>query len=203
MKLLIDLFFTFFKISLFTFGGGYAMIPLIKETIIEKKKWLTEDELLEIIAISESTPGPIAINMATYIGYRQKKIWGSIIATIGVVLPSFIIIYIISLFINKFLENKYVAYAFSGINCAVGILIISASVNMFIKQKKTLIPLLMIISTITAMICIELFNLNFSSIYLILIGGLIGLLVNGIKDAKEKKINKEETVETKDEEETK
>ena len=97
MKGLFELFFTFFKLGLFTFGGGYAMIPQIKEQVIEKKKWLSEEEVLEIIAISESTPGPIAINMATFIGYRQKKVLGSVCSTLGVVLPSLIIIYIISI----------------------------------------------------------------------------------------------------------
>ena len=95
MKKLLELFGVFFKLGLFTFGGGYAMIPQIKEIVVEKKKWLNEDEMLEILAIAESTPGPIAINMATYIGYKQKKILGSVFSTLGVVLPSLIIVYII------------------------------------------------------------------------------------------------------------
>ena len=97
--MLMSLFVTFFKIGLFTFGGGYAMISQIKEYIVEKNKWISEEELLDIITIAESTPGPIAINMATYVGYKKKKILGSLCATLGVVLPSFIIIYIISLFL--------------------------------------------------------------------------------------------------------
>ena len=100
MKKIIELFLTFFKLGLFTFGGGYAMIPQIKDIIVDKKNWLTNDDVLEIIAISESTPGPIAINMATFIGYRQKKVLGSIASTLGVVLPSLIIIFIISLFFD-------------------------------------------------------------------------------------------------------
>ena len=95
MKKYLELFLTFFKLGLFTFGGGYAMIPSLKEIVVEKKKWLSEEEMLEILAISESTPGPIAINMATFIGYRQKKVLGSVLSTLGVVLPSLIIIYII------------------------------------------------------------------------------------------------------------
>ena len=95
MKKFFNLFYIFFKIGLFTFGGGYAMIAQIKEIIVEKKKWITEEELLEIITIAESTPGPIAINMATYIGYKREKILGSIAATLGVILPSFIIIFFI------------------------------------------------------------------------------------------------------------
>ena len=115
MKALLNLFWVFFKIGLTTFGGGYAMIPIIKEQIVEKRNWMSDDDILEIIAISESTPGPIAINMATYIGYMQKKVLGSVFATIGVVLPSLIIIYIISLFFDAFIANQYVAYAFVGI----------------------------------------------------------------------------------------
>ena len=109
MKVILELFYIFFKLGLFTFGGGYAMIPQIKEIVVEKKKWITEDDMLEILAIAESTPGPIAINMATYIGYLKGKVLGSIAATIGVVLPSLIIIFIISLFFDAFIANKYVA----------------------------------------------------------------------------------------------
>ena len=108
MKKLLDLFYTFFKIGLFTFGGGYAMISTIRETIVEKKQWITDDELMQIITIAESTPGPIAINMATYVGYKKGKALGSVFATLGVVLPSFIIIYLISLFLEKFMEFKVV-----------------------------------------------------------------------------------------------
>ena len=101
----LKLFFIFFKLGLFTFGGGYAMIPQIKDEIIEKRKWMTEDEILEIIAIAESTPGPMAINMATYIGYNKAKFLGALVSTIGVVLPSLTIIFIISLFFDKFISN--------------------------------------------------------------------------------------------------
>ena len=114
------------------------MIPQIKDMVVEKKKWMTEDEVLNVIAIAESTPGPIAINSATYIGYKQNKFLGSIFATFGVVLPSFIIIYIISLFFNSFLENEIVANAFVGIKCAVAFLITKAGFDMFVKVKKLL-----------------------------------------------------------------
>ena len=100
----LKLFFEFFKIGLFTFGGGYAMISQIKEAVVEKKKWLSDDELMEIITIAESTPGPIAINLATFVGYKRKGVKGSIAATLGVILPSFIILYIISLFLDSFME---------------------------------------------------------------------------------------------------
>ena len=126
MKMCLKLFWIFFKLGLFTFGGGYAMIPQLKEIIVEKEHFLTEDKMMEIIAIAESTPGPLAINSATFVGYQQKKILGAFFATLGVVLPSLIIIFIISLFFDAFIANKYVAYAFSGIKCAVAFLIIKA-----------------------------------------------------------------------------
>lgn len=153
------------------------MIPLLKDIIIEKKKWLTEDELLEILAISESTPGPLAINTATYIGYKIKGIVGSIFATLGVIIPSFIIIFIISLFFNVFKENIYVQYAFSGINVGVSILILYASYSLLKKQKKSLYNYFTIVITIVIMILIEIYNLPFSSIYLIIAGGVINLMV--------------------------
>ena len=138
MKNNLELFWIFFKIGLFTFGGGYAMIPQIKEVVIEKKKWMTDEEMLDVIAIAESTPGPIAINSATFIGYKQNKILGSLFASLGVVLPSFIIIFLISLFFNQFLEYEIVKNAFMGIKCAVAFLITKAAiafVNLFVESS--------------------------------------------------------------------
>lgn len=177
LKKSLELFWIFFKIGLFTFGGGYAMIPQIKEIVIEKKKWMTEDEMLDVIAIAESTPGPIAINSATYIGYKQNKILGSIFATLGVVLPSFLIIFTISLFFDKFLENEIVANAFVGIKCAVAFLITKAGLDMFIKVKKTPYNIIMFSLIVILMIVLELFSINFSSIILILLGACFGLLL--------------------------
>ena len=105
------------------------MIPQITEIVVEKKKWMTEDDMLELLAIAESTPGPIAINMATYIGYKQKGILGSVIATIGVVLPSLIIIYLIFLILEQYMQNKYVQYAFTGIKVGVAFLILKSGIN--------------------------------------------------------------------------
>ena len=187
MKKILELFWTFFKLGLFTFGGGYAMIPQIKEIVVEKKKWISEDEMLDIIAIAESTPGPIAINTATYIGFKQKKILGSIFATLGVVLPSLIIIYVISLFFDKFLANKYVAYAFVGIKAAVAFLILKAALGMVKKIEKKVIPILVFAIVLTLMIVFELFAINFSSIILILVGGIIGIIIHAIKVSKENK----------------
>ncbi|MDE6047497.1 MAG: chromate transporter [Anaeroplasmataceae bacterium] len=177
MNIYLDLFLTFFKLGATTFGGGYAMMSQIKESVVEKKEWLSNDELLEVFAISESTPGPVAINMATYIGFQKGKILGSLLATLGVVLPSFIIIFIISLFLNKFLENQYVAYAFVGIKCAVAFLILKAGLNLFKKMPKSIWQICLFLIVLIVMIVLELFSKNFSSIYLIIIGGVIGIFI--------------------------
>jgi len=180
MKILFDLFYTFFKIGLFTFGGGYAMISQIKEETVEKKKWITEDELLDIITIAESTPGPIAINVATFIGCKQRKVLGSIFATLGVVLPSFIIIFIISQFIEKFMTYEIVKYAFVGINTAVAFLICKTGIEMAKKIEKKVVPILLFTIVFSLMILFNIFNISFSSIYFILFGGLIGIIYYSI-----------------------
>lgn len=184
MKKLLELFVIFFKIGLFTIGGGYAMIPQIQDEIVNKKKWIEDEEMLQIITISETTPGPIAINVATYIGYKQKGFLGSLFSTLGVILPSLIIITIVSYFFMQFIENKYVAYAFYGINLAVAILIIKAGINLLIKiERKPLVIIVFIISSIL-LILFELFNINFSSIYFILIGGIGNMIITLINTKK-------------------
>ncbi len=184
MKKLLELFVIFFKIGLFTIGGGYAMIPQIQDEIVNKKKWIEDEEMLQIITISETTPGPIAINVATYIGYKQKGFLGSLFSTLGVILPSLIIIIIVSYFFMQFIENKYVAYAFYGINLAVAILIIKAGINLLIKiERKPLVIIVFIISSIL-LILFELFNINFSSIYFILISGIGNMIITLINTKK-------------------
>ena len=190
MKKNLELFWTFFKLGLFTFGGGYAMIPHIKEVVIEKKKWMTEEEVLDVIAIAESTPGPIAINSATYIGYKQNKILGSLFATLGVVLPSFLIIFIISLFFDNILENEIVASAFIGIKCAVSFLITKAAIDMFKKIKKTPYNIIMFIAITIVMIIVELFAINLSSIILILLGAILGIVLFALPKKESKGDNK-------------
>ncbi len=180
MKALFEIFLTFFKIGLFTFGGGYAMISQIKENVVEKHKWLTDDELVQIIAIAEATPGPIAINMATYVGYKRKGILGSAFATLGVVLPSFIIIFIISMFADAFKQNEYVKYAFSGIKAAVAFLILKTGINMVIKMKKKPYHIIAFSVVLALMILFELFAISFSAIYLIIIGGISGIVLYSI-----------------------
>ena len=137
MKLLFNLFLTFFKIGLFTFGGGYAMIPIIEQTCVKNNKWITHDEMMNLTIVAESTPGPIAINLATFVGYRQKGLIGSIVSTFGVVLPSFLVIYIISMYLNNFLEITIIAKAFKGIKIAVSVLILKVAINMIKNSEET------------------------------------------------------------------
>ena len=135
-KALWKVFTTFFKIGAFTFGGGYAMIPLIQKEAVEKNGWVTDEDILEIIAIAESTPGPIAINSATFVGYRTCGVLGSVAATLGVVLPSFILIYAISFVLRQFQELKAVQYAFQGIRAGVLALLCKALWGMYKKNQK-------------------------------------------------------------------
>jgi len=155
-KKALQLFWTFFKIGAFTFGGGYAMIPLIQKEVVENKKWITDDDILEIIAIAESTPGPIAINSATFIGYRVCGFWGSFFATLGVVLPSFVIILIISFILNEFQNLKAVQYAFQGIRAGVLALLIKALFTMYKKCPKGLVSYIVIAFSFIAVAFIDL-----------------------------------------------
>lgn len=136
LKTCLTLFLTFLKIGAFTFGGGYAMIPIIEKEMVEKHKWIKSEDILDIFAIAESTPGPIAINSATFIGYKIGGVFGSFCATFGVVLPSFTIISIISLVLREFSDIKAVQYAFNGIRAGVLALIIKALVSMYKKAPK-------------------------------------------------------------------
>lgn len=143
-KLMLSLFWAFFKIGAFTFGGGYAMIPLIQKETAENKKWVTEDDILEIVAIAESTPGPIAINAATFVGYKVCGFAGALFSTLGVVLPSFLIISIISLVLKKFESVKVIKYAFFGIRAGVLALIVKALLSMYKKCPKNTVSYIVI-----------------------------------------------------------
>jgi chromate transporter len=178
------------KIGLFTFGGGYAMIALLENEFVEKKKYLEKDEFLDMVAIAESTPGPIAINAATYIGYKNAGFLGSAAATVGVCVPSFIIIFLISLFFDKFLSFTLVEYAFKGIQVCVVYLIFSAGLKMLKQMKKTALSVSILSSVVICMVVFSLFAIKFSTIFYILICGCIGLvlylirLIRGRKEGK-------------------
>ncbi len=174
---MIELFLIFFKIGLFTFGGGYAMIPMLKDELINKKKWISEEEMLEVLLIAESTPGPAAINMATYLGYKHKGILGSLIATIGVSLPSIIIIILICLILNQFKDNIYVNYAFRGINVAITILIVTSGLSMFKNMDKNILTIVLFIIVLLAILLVNFFNGNFSTIYYIIFGIILGIII--------------------------
>ena len=182
MPILLDLFLTFAKIGMFTFGGGYAMIPLIENTCVEKKKWITHDEIMTVAVIAESTPGPIAINCSTFVGYKKGKLPGAIVSTIGMVLPSFIIIYLISRFLNHFLEITWVVNAFKGIKIAVGILIVDAAIKMIKKMKKTPVQIVLVSLSIVLMLAINLFALNISSMVLMLAFAVVGVGVFDVEN---------------------
>ena len=166
-----------FKIGLFTFGGGYAMIALLENEFVSKKEWIEKDEFLDMVAIAESTPGPIAINAATYIGYQMLGFLGSLTATVAVCIPSFVIIYAISLFFDAFLSLTLVAYAFKGIQVCVIWLILSAGLKMLKQMKKTLFHIAILFAVITCMVVLSVLSVNFSTIFYILISGGIGLFM--------------------------
>ena len=186
MSLLLALFLNFAKIGLFTFGGGYAMIALIENACVEKKQWITHDEMMNITVIAESTPGPIAINCATYVGYKQKGFLGAIVATIGMILPSFCIIFLISLFLDHFLEITWIAHAFLGIKIAVGILILDAAIKMIQKMQKKWMPRIFLICAFVAMMLINVFSVRISTIVLMLAAGVISLIIFMIRKQKAK-----------------
>ena len=181
MNILLDLFLTFAKIGLFTFGGGYAMISLIENSCVEKKRWITHDEMMNVTVIAESTPGPIAINCATFVGYKQKGLAGAVTATVGMVLPSFCIIFFISMFLDHFLEITWIAHAFLGIKLAVGILILDAAIKMIKRMQKKAVPRAIMCCAFIAMLLIDIFALRVSSITLMLIAAVISLAIFLVK----------------------
>lgn len=188
MNLLWELFFTFAKIGLFTFGGGYAMLALISDTCVDKKKWITDDEMMNITVIAESTPGPVAINCATYVGYKQKGIPGAIMGTLGMMLPSLVIIYLISLFLDDFLQIAWIANAFHGIKLGVGVIIVGAAVKMLkkMKQKKP-VPIAIMLAAAVIMLLIDILSIKFSSVSLMLSAGAVSLALFALRELLQKK----------------
>lgn len=175
MSILIELFFTFVKIGLFTFGGGYAMLSIIENICVEQKKWITNDEMMNITVIAESTPGPVAINCATYVGYKKGKLPGAFLATLGVAIPSFIIIFAISMFLEGFLEITWIAHAFQGIKIAVGILILDAAIKMIIKMQKKPLQIGILSISFAVIMLINVLKLHLSSIVVMLTASLVSI----------------------------
>ena len=174
---MIELFLTFAKIGLFTFGGGYAMISMIENACVENKKWISHDDMMNITVIAESTPGPIAINCATFVGYKQRGLIGAIVATMGIVFPSFAIIYLIAILMDDFLEITVIANAFKGIKLAVGILILDAALKMIQKMQRKPIPIVIMVCAAPLMMITNIFSLklSISPIMLIIISAMLGI----------------------------
>ena len=179
MKKLLTLFLTFLKIGAFTFGGGYAMLALLEHEFIDKNGWLTREEFLDMVAVAESTPGPVAVNSATYLGYRLGGVAGAAVSTLAVCLPSFAVIYAISLVFDRFLSLTYVAYAFRGIQVCVVYLILSAGVLKGLPKKPLELAVLFVV--LTAMTVCSLLAVSFSSVFYILLSGCAGLAVYAVR----------------------
>ena len=183
---LLSLFLSFLKIGAFTFGGGYAMISFLESEFVTRKQWLGKDEFVDMLGIAESTPGPIAVNTATYIGYKVAGILGALLATLAVCLPAFVIIFVISLFFDKFLELTYVGYAFRGIQVGVVYLIGSAGVKVFKDMEKNVFSVILAVVVFGCFVALSLFAVKFSTVFCILIGGMLGLALYFIRKLKKK-----------------
>ena len=185
-KLLI-LFLTFMKIGALTFGGGYAMIPIIEEEVTKKRKWISEIEIMDILAISESTPGPIAVNTATYVGYKVAGIIGGIVATIGLTIPSFVIIFVISFFYQDFMKWPVIAAMFKGLKVGVIILLFSAVLRLRKGVKVNLVGTILFVSALSIMLVFSFIDIGFNylSLSLILLGIITGIVLTLIANKKE------------------
>ena len=184
MKKYISLFLTMLKIGLFTFGGGYAMIALLEHELVEKKRWLEKDEFLDMTAVAESTPGPIAVNMATFLGYKRGGVFGAAAATLGVCLPSFVIIFVISLVFDAFLALKPVFWAFKGVQVGVVFLILSAGLRMLQGLKKTPLNVIAVAAVAVLMTVFSLLAVKFSAVFYILICGAAGVFLYLLRRAR-------------------
>lgn len=186
MKILLQLFFTFVKIGLFTFGGGYSMISIIDEACVKKKKWITDDEMTNIVVVAESTPGPIAVNAATYVGFKQAGAAGALAATAGITLPSFLIIYLISAYFKRFLEIAVISNALKGIKIAAGLLILKAGINILKRTPKEAAPASLAAFGLVASLVISAAGLKISSIALIIVAAAVSLVIFAVKRRKRK-----------------
>ncbi len=182
---ILELFWTFLKIGLFTFGGGYAMIPMIERELVEKKGWITQEEISDMVAIAEATPGPIAVNSATFVGYKKAGFWGSFFSTLGLVIPSFVIIIIISVFLSYVSGNVWVESAFKGIRARVVALVINAGIKMCGKVEKAVATILLTV----AAFALATFT-SIDVVWIIIAGGVFGVAYQSLvarknKEAKE------------------
>lgn len=182
MQKLFELLWLFAKVGLFTFGGGYAMLPLLKAETVQKRGFLTEEELLDLYSIGQCTPGIIAINVATFIGYRQKGVWGAIFATLGMVLPSLIIIVLIASILKQYMYNRYVAYAFAGIRICVVALIADIVYELWKKNIKIASDVIIFVGTVVLLVMF-----NISAVWIVLLAAVSALVLGEIKNKRVKK----------------
>lgn len=199
-KRLWTLIITFFKIGILTFGGGYVMLAIIRDEFVEKRDWISDDELLQVYAIAESTPGPVAINAATYIGNKTCGTLGAILATVFEVMPAFVITFVIATYLNHIMDYPIVQNAFKGIKAGVAILILYAGVDMFRKMEKTSFNLTVAIISFVLMALIDVFAIDFSSIWIILFFGVLSLAIFSVKNHKEKTSQKANSLDNADKE---
>lgn len=176
MKTLFDMFLVFARIGGFTFGGGYAMLPMLQREVVENKKWATQEELMDYYAIGQCTPGIIAVNVATFVGYKEKGFWGAVFSTLGVITPSVIIVGIIAMFISNFQEYEVVQYAFAGIRAAVVALIAASVIKLF---KKSVIDA--VTGIIFALVTLLSFFTDISPIVFVVVSGVLGLTAKLVK----------------------
>ena len=179
-KNLLNLFLTFLKLGIFSIGGGPTMLTLLQGELVEKKKWITNDELMEMTAVAESTPGPIAINLATYLGYKKGGFFGALLSTLGVIITPFVLMFCISLFLENLLSFEAVKYAFMGVKVGVVFLLLRVTFTLVKSLKKDWFGITLLSVVTTAMILFTIFAINFSAIYFILLGAVLGLLIYGI-----------------------
>ena len=180
-RLLWQLFSVFFRVGLFTFGGGYAMISIIEDACVDRRGWITKEEMDDLVVVAESTPGPIAINCATYVGSRQAGLAGAIVATLGMILPSFLVIFAISRFLDRFLEIRAVASAFQGVKLAVSVLIFDAGLRMLRRMPKKPLPIVIFSATLVLMLLVNFGALRLSSIVLMLAAAAVSLAVCAVR----------------------
>lgn len=190
MNVAMQLFLSMMKIGCVAFGGGYAIIALLESEFVTKRQWIDHDEFLDVVAIAESTPGPIALNVATYIGYKLSGLFGAIIATAGICVPSFVVMYLVSLFYEQFMEIRIIAAAFKGIQICMVYLIASAGLKMLKKMKKTVFNKVVYAVACVGMIVCSLLDIRVSSVTFIFAAGLAGLAVFFLKTRKEKEVTK-------------
>ena len=177
MKLLLEIFLTFARIGLFTFGGGYAMLPMLERELVEKRNWVTEEDLANYFAIGQCTPGIIAVNTATFTGHKLKKIPGAVFATLGVIFPSVVIITFLAAFVTHFAEIEWVQHAFVGIRACVCILIFSSVIKLAKKSVKDLLTW----GVFLVVLALAMFT-NVSTVLLVIAVGIFGVVFTGWKE---------------------